>query len=239
MRGMLKTLALFFILGAVSLGAVPAATAGDSWQVRVQYIEACSCELFCPCYFNDHATHQGSGEHSCNFNNVGRVVKGKYGDVELTGMKYWLSGDLGADWATKGQAGWLVATFEPEATQAQKDAMMAVLGKIYPVKWQSVQFDTSAITWTLAPDSKTAHAKLANGKGEVTLTRAGTGASEAPQVANTRYFGATWNGPFNLYYSDHRYNGFGKSYELHHANGFVVTVEDTSDGKRVEGAGGR
>jgi Protein of unknown function (DUF1326) len=230
MKAILKTLVVFLVLGVVS------ATADDAtWQVRIQYIEACSCDLFCPCYFNDHASHQGSGEHSCTFNNVGRVLKGKYGDVELTGMKYWLSGDLGADWATKGQAGWLVATFEPKATQAQKDAMMAVLGKIYPVKWESVQFDSSGITWTLAPDGKTAHAKLANGKGEVTLTRAsGADPSRAPQVANTRYFGATWNSPFSLYYSDHRYKGFGKSYELHHANGFVVTVEHTSDGKRVE-----
>ena len=230
MKRMLTTLAVFFVLGAVSAPAADLA-----WQARIQYIEACSCDLFCPCYFNDRASHQGTGEHSCTFNNVGRVLEGKYGDVDLTGMKYWLSGDLGADWATKGQAGWLVATFEPKTTQQQKDAMMAVLGKIYPVKWQSVEFDTSAITWTLAPDGKTAHAKLANGKGEVTLTRAsGADLGKAPQITNTRYFGATWNSPFSLYYSDHRYNGFGKSYELHHANGFVVTVEHTSDGKRVE-----
>jgi uncharacterized protein DUF1326 len=230
MKRMLRALAVFSLLAPIS-----ALAADVTWQARIQYIEACSCDLFCPCYFNDHASHQGTGEHSCTFNNVGRVLKGKYGDVDLTGLKFWLSGDLGADWATKGQAGWLVATFEPKATQEQKDAMMAVLGKIYPVKWQSVQFDASAITWTLAPDGKTAHAKLANGKGEVTLTRAsGADPSKAPQIANTRYFAATWNSPFSLYYSDHRYNGFGKSYELHHANGFVLTVEHTSDGKRVE-----
>lgn len=217
--------------------AVRAAAADVPWQARIQYIEACSCDLFCPCYFNDHASHQGTGEHSCTFNNVGRVLKGKYGDVELTGLKFWLSGDLGADWATKGQAGWLVATFEPETTKEQKHAMMSVLGKIYPVKWDSVHFDTSAITWTLAADGKTAHAKLANGKGEVTLARAtGADPGKPAQITNTRYFGATWNGPFNLYHSDHRYNGFGKSYELHHANGFVITLESTSDGKRMEAA---
>ena len=228
----MKTLVALFAL------AISAAAADVPWQVRIQYIEACSCDLFCPCYYNDHASHQGTGAHMCTFNNAGRVVKGKYGDVELTGMKFWLSGDLGADWATKGQAGWLVATFEPKATKEQKDAMMAVLSKIYPVKWESVEFDTSAITWTLAPDGKTAHAKLGNGKGEVTLSRAtGADPNKAPQIANTRYFAATWNSPFSLYYSDHKYNGFGKSYELHHANGFVITLEHTSDGKRMETAG--
>ena len=125
------------------------------WQAQLQYIEACSCDLFCPCYFNDHASHQGTGAHSCTFNNVARVVVGKRGDIDLTGVKVWLSGDLGADWGTKGQADWLVATFEPKATKEQKDGMMAIFGKIYPVKWTDVQMDTSDITWKIAPDGKT------------------------------------------------------------------------------------
>ena len=88
----MKALLVFFAL------AVPVRAADMTWQVRIQYIEACSCDLFCPCYFNDHASHQGSGEHKCNFNNAGRILKGKYGDVDLAGLKFWLSGDLGADW---------------------------------------------------------------------------------------------------------------------------------------------
>ncbi len=227
----MKTLIVFLALTAT------AAAADVPWQVRVQHIESCSCDLLCPCIFNDHASHQGTGEHKCNFNNVDRVLKGKYGDVELTGLKFWLSGDLGADWGTKGQADWLVVTFEPNATQEQKDAVMAILSKLYPLKWRSVQFDTSAIAWTLSPDGKTAHAKLANGKGEVTLTRAaGARPHEGPQVGNTRYFGATWNSPFILYYSDNKYDGFGKSYESHHASGFLFTWEETSDGKRMKAA---
>jgi hypothetical protein len=207
----------------------------QAFQVRLRYIEACSCDLFCVCYFNDHAAHQGTAEHKCTFNNVARVETGKYGDVNLGGLKVWLSGDLGPDWGTKAQAGWLVATFEPSATQAQKDALMAVMGKIYPVKWSSVQFDTSPITWRIAPDGKTAEAKLGNGKGEVKLTRAGApDAPSPPTIQNVRYFASTWNSPFTLYYSDHSYKGFGKEYNLKHANGFTIVVEATSDGKRVE-----
>jgi hypothetical protein len=205
------------------------------WQARLEYIEACSCELFCPCYFNDHATHMGTGEHKCNFNNVVRVAKGKHGSQELTGLKVWLSGDLGADWATKGQADWLVATFEPSATKAQKDAMMAIFTKVYPVKWGKLDMDTSAIEWKIAPDGKTAFAKLANGKGEVKLTRfGGPNADKPAQLSNVKYFAASWNSPFDLYYSEHYYKGFGKNYKLNHANGFTITVEATSDGKRVD-----
>ena len=225
----MKRLAILLIL-SVSVWAADAL-----WAAKLQYIEACSCNLFCPCYFTGHASHQHSGEHKCNFNNVIRVLQANYGDVDLTGMKVWLSGDLGDDWSTKGQADWLVATFEPKATKDQKDGMMAILTKIYPVKWNSVQMDTSNITWSVSPDGKTATAKLANGKGEVKLTRYnGPDGNKPAQLQNVKYFGATWNGPFNLYYSDHYYKGFGKAYDLKQANGFTITVEATSDGKRVE-----
>ena len=219
----------------VFLAAAFAVSAQDvPWQARLQYIEACYCDLFCPCYFNDHASHQGTGEHRCTFNNVARFATGKYGDVNLTGLKVWLSGDLGADWGTKAQAGWLVVTFEPKATKAQKDGVMAVMTKLYPVKWDSVQMDTSDIAWQVSPDGKTAHAKLANGKGEVKLTRfGGTDPDKPSQINNVKYFGATWNSPFTLYHSEHYYKGFGKSYELKRANGFTITVEQTSDGKRI------
>jgi hypothetical protein len=214
--------------------ALPILAQDVPWQARLQYIEACSCELFCPCYFNDHASHQGTAEHKCTFNNVARVVTGKHGDVDLSGVKVWLSGDLGSDWATKGQADWLIATFEPKTSKEQKDGLMAILGKIYPVKWSSVEMDSSEITWRVAPDGKTAYAKLANGKGEVKLTRfGGSDAEKAAQISNVRYFGASWNSPFSLYYSDHYYKGSGKSYQLHHTNGFTITVESSSDGKRV------
>jgi hypothetical protein len=221
------------------LCAVTAWAADPAFQVQIRYIEACSCDLFCPCYFNDHASHQGTGAHFCTFNNVGNVSYGKYGDVNLTGLKFWLSGDLGSDWATKHEANWLIATFEPSATQAQKDAMMAVLTKVYPVKWKSVAFDSSPISWTISPDGKTAEASLGNGKGSVKLTRAPSVDTGKPaQVFNVRYFAANWNSPFDLYHSEHFYNGGGKSYSLKKANGFVITIEATSDGRRVRMAKG-
>ena len=196
------------------------------WKVSLEYIEACSCSLFCPCYFNQHAQDHHSGEHHCNFNNVPKVLAGNYGGVDLKGMKVAIVGGTGGIG--------LVVTFEPKATKEQKDAMVAVLGKIYPVKWKSFQTDTSDIAWSISPDGKTAHAKLANGKAEVKMTRfAGTEPDKPTQIANLKYFGATWNSPFALYYSDHYYRGFGKSYDLKGTNGFTVKVEASSDGKRV------
>jgi len=224
----MRTLWIFLVLTA-SLWAADA-----PWHVKMKYIEACSCNLFCPCYFNRQASHQHGGEHNCTFNMAVRVLDGKSGDMDLTGLKFWLAGDLGPDWGTKGQADWLVVTFEPKATKEQKDAMVPILQRVYPVKWNSFQLDTSDITWNISSDGKTAHGKLGNGKGEVHLTRfAGTDAGRPTQIGNLKYFGATWNSPFDLYFSDHYYKGFGKSYELKNANGFTITVEASSDGKRV------
>jgi hypothetical protein len=214
--------------------AVSAWTADLPWSARLEYIEACSCNLFCPCYFGHQAAHMHSGEHKCNFNNAIRVAAGKHGNVDLNGLKVWLSGDLGADWGTKGEADWLVVTFEPRTTQPQKDALMAILSKVYPVTWKSVKMDSSEMTWQISPDKKTAYAKLANGNGEVRLTRFdGTDAKMPTSISNLRYFGATWNSPFELYFSDHYFKGFGQEYTLKQANGFTIVVEQSSDGKRV------
>ena len=90
------------------------------------------------------------------------------------------------------------------------------------------------VSLELRLDGKTAHAKLGNGKGEVKLTRfAGHEPDKPTPIANLNYFAAAWTSPFTLYYSDHYYRGFGKSYELKGANGFTVKVEASSDGKRV------
>src|SRR5258706_1633198 len=224
----MRKLSLLLIV-SVSMWAADA-----PWGVKLRYIEACSCNLFCPCYFTHHASHMHTGEHKCTFNNVINVASGKHGTLDLTGMKVWLAGDLGDDWGTKGQADWLIATFEPKATKEQKDAMMAILSKVYPVSWKSVQMDTSDITWQISPDKKTAFAKLANGNGEVRLTQfTGSDGRTPTSISNLRYFGASWNSPFDLYFSDHYYKGFGKNYKLNQANGFTITVEASSDGKRV------
>src|SRR5438105_12742333 len=71
----------------------PAQAAGKSWTVKADYIEACSCHLFCTCYFNTGP----EGGMMCEFNNAIKITEGHVGDVDVTGKKVWLSGDLGSD----------------------------------------------------------------------------------------------------------------------------------------------
>jgi len=58
--------------------------------MKAGYVEACSCHLFCLCYFNKHAEHP-----YCEFNMAVKVREGHSGKTNLTGAKYWLTGDLG------------------------------------------------------------------------------------------------------------------------------------------------
>ena len=59
----------------------PRGAAGDkTWSVKADYIEACSCHLFCACYFNP-----SPDKDYCDFNNALRVKKGNYGSVKLVG----------------------------------------------------------------------------------------------------------------------------------------------------------
>jgi hypothetical protein len=76
-------------------------TKGSAWNMNATIIEACSCPMFCQCYFNaqpaapgGHEGH-GSNEHFCRFNNAFKVNKGSYGTVKLDGAKFWVAGDLG------------------------------------------------------------------------------------------------------------------------------------------------
>src|SRR5437867_2659636 len=61
-------------------GAESAKASGSSqWSMNATAIEACSCPMFCQCYFNsepaghgEHGDHAGS-EHFCKFNNAYKV----------------------------------------------------------------------------------------------------------------------------------------------------------------------
>src|ERR1700752_5495821 len=68
--------------------------AKPDFDITASYIEACSCDMFCPCYFNTRSTHHHEGEY-CRANLVFRTDKGYYKDTKLDGAKVWLGTGLG------------------------------------------------------------------------------------------------------------------------------------------------
>ena len=82
------------------LVAVPVLLASQDadWHFNGTAIEACSCPMFCQCYFNtEPASHEDhDGEHFCKFNMAYKVHEGHHGETDLSGVKFWVAGDLGA-----------------------------------------------------------------------------------------------------------------------------------------------
>src|SRR5207249_5437103 len=144
------------------------------FDMTASYIEACSCDMFCPCYFNTHSTnHMGEhhmDEHFCRANLVLKVDKGFYKDIKLDGAKVWIVTDLGSDWST-GKDSWLVVNFDPSVTKEQQAALGEILGQLYPIPWQKKAVQTAAFSWNVDSKAGVAHAKMNDGKGEVLLER--------------------------------------------------------------------
>jgi hypothetical protein len=202
-----------------------AQTEKPDFSITASYIEACSCDMFCPCYFNTHSTAHGD-QHFCRANLVMKVDKGYYKSTKLDGAKVWVSTDLGSDWST-GKDSWVVMTFDAEDTPEQKAALGDILGQLYPMKWEKVATDTVAFTWNVDPATGVAHAKMSNGKGEVVLERvAGQDAKQEVVLPNVKYWAAQSNTGFRMWKSKHEaYSGQGHDFDYKGTNGFLITIE--------------
>src|SRR5437867_2677124 len=155
MRTLIAVCALMF---AAALPAVAkdmkASGKGPDWSMNATVIEACSCPMFCQCYFNTAPaghSHEGHAEHFCRFNNAYKINKGSYQGVKLDGAKFWLYGDLGGDFS-QGQMDWVVATFDKATTKEQRDGIGAILPHLFPVKWNSMTTAEGDIQWVGGKD---------------------------------------------------------------------------------------
>jgi hypothetical protein len=208
------------ILFAVLMMGQNAYAKNTSWSVKADYIEACSCHLFCPCYFNTGP----EGGHHCEFNNAVKIAEGHVGDVKVDGAKFWLSGDLGGDWA-KGMQG-AVLTFDPAVTPEQQKAIQFLVGKIYPVKWGKVEVDKAPITWEVK--GMDAHAKLGD-KADVVLVGVKDASGKQSVLTNVTYWGAQKNNGFYLAKGTHHYKGHGYDYTHKEKNGFMIHIESSGN----------
>jgi len=215
------------------------------WSMKATIIEACSCPMFCQCYFNaqpaahgghegheGHEAMHGGGEHFCRFNNAFKVDQGQSGDVKLDGAKFWVAGDLGGDFS-KGQMDWASVTFDPSVSKEQREAIQKILGYIYPVKWNSFSvLSDQPIEWTADKDRATA--KMNGGKaGEVTLKRYPGNTDQPIVINNLRYWGVPRNEGFVLMPNEveaFRAVPEGKQpFEFKGTNGFMITFDMNSN----------
>ncbi len=238
-RSLYVLLPLFslLILAAATSTTTKPAQAKKAWSMNATIIEACSCPMFCQCYFNTkpaaHATHDGhgghgTGEHFCRFNNAFKVNKGNFGTAKLDGAKFWVAGDLGGDFS-KGQMDWAVLTFDPSVTKIQREGVMQVLGKLYPVKWNNFTVaEDQPMAWSATKYA--ANASLAGGKAAEMQLSGMKGMGDKPVVIrNLRYWGAPRHDGFVLMPNVVEAYRLGeKPFEFRGTNGFMITFDINS-----------
>lgn len=203
------------------------------WALNATIIEACSCPMFCQCYFNTkpagHAGHGGGETHYCKFNNAFRVNKGHYGNVKLDGAKFWVAGDLGGDFS-EGKMDWAVLTFDSAVTKDQRDAIAKILGHVYPVNWNSFTIAKDAqMEWQAGKDRSVA--RLDGGKtAEVILNRYPGMSNDPIVITNLRYFGVPRNDGFIMMPNEvEAYRAGDKAFEYKNSNGFMITIDINSN----------
>jgi hypothetical protein len=237
MKTFYLVLGVFVAVFAVTLfaGEVAKPAAEAEWSMNATAIEACSCPMFCQCYFNlnpaGHHVHGKGEEHFCRANIAYKINKGHSGATDLTGAKFWLTSDLGPDFS-KGEMDWVVVTFDKSLSKEQRDAIGVIAGQLFPVKWKSMSTAEGNIdTWEF--DENSAHATLDGGKtAEVKLVRpVGSALAEGPVVIkNLKYWGAPRNDGFVLMPNEvEAYHVGPKAFEYKGTNGFMITVDMNSN----------
>ena len=168
-------------------------------------------------------------KHFCKFNMAYKVNKGHHGDVKLNGVKFWITGDLGAEF-DDGKMDWAHVTFDKSMTQEQRDAVAKILGNIYPVKWDSFTTAEGTINkWEASNDA--AHATLDGGKtAEIKLTRVAGMTDDPVVIGNLKYWGVPRNDGFVLMPNEvQAYRTGDKAFEYKGTNGFMITLDINSD----------
>ena len=204
------------------------------FDMTASYIEACSCDMFCPCYFNTHSTHHGDhgDPHFCRANLVLKVDTGHYKNTQLDGAKVWIATDLGSDWST-GKDSWAVLNYDPSVTPEQKSALNDIIGQLYPFKWQKFDVDTQGFTWDVDEKAGVAKAKMNNGKAEVILKKEkGDDPNREIVMQNLTYWKSQSNDGFRMWKSDHEeFEGKDHKFSYSGTNGFLITIHFSGKAK--------
>lgn len=98
--------------------------ADQQWSISGEYMESCNCDYLCPCIYTNP---QGEATHEhCIALMIFRIDEGKFGETDLTGVKFALiirSGRVMAD------GDWLFGgVVDESADEAQRAALSAIIG---------------------------------------------------------------------------------------------------------------
>ena len=233
----LRVTAVFIVvLSTVAMNAVVqqtlASQANPEWSLNASVIEACSCPMFCQCYFNSspamHMGHDHGPELFCRFNRALKIKQGHFGKTPLDGVTFWMAGDLGPDFSSE-HYDWAVLRFPPSVTKEQRAALLAIAPRLFPGTWNSFRVGENA-TLDFDQTTDSASARLDGGKTAEIALRKAQGMTSGPVLAkNLKYEGAARNDGFVLMPNEvEAYRAGDKAFEYKGTNGFTANIEISS-----------
>jgi len=173
----------------------------------------------------------------CEFNMAVKVREGHSGSTNLTGAKYWLTGDLGEEWGTDKKGKWVVVSFDPATTKEQREALAPMILKTYGLEWGELKVQEAPIE--IARTGNIVEAKLGDGQlAKMKLKREPGADGKGVILKNVKYFGAQNNDGFELYRSiEHSADTQGHRFSYTDRNAFLISI-DTHEGEAGGMAGG-
>ena len=147
----------------------------------------------------------------------------------LDGAKFWVATDLGGDFS-KGELDWGVLYFDKSLTQAQRDAIGVVAGRIFPVKWRSFRPRRRPSTSGRSRRRARSRCWTAARRRRCRLKKFQGMTDEPVVIRNLRYWGAPRNDGFILMPNEvEAYRVGPKAFEFKGTNGFLITIDLTSN----------
>ncbi len=117
---------VFSILALVAILAYQTAASTDSWAIKAQIAESCSCQPTCPCNFGLSPTRE-----PCEGSRLYEIEKGHFGDVSVDGLQVVATFRVGK---------WVKYYVSDRATDEQLRAVASLISRASPV------FDVEVLT---------------------------------------------------------------------------------------------
>jgi hypothetical protein len=98
------------------------ATATQTWQIKGQYFETCSCDYVCPCLTTNLAARPSKG--SCTFAMVFEIEAGRFQETPLDGVKFAV---VGRTPGVMGEGNWSVGLIADDRANADQQQALAAI----------------------------------------------------------------------------------------------------------------
>lgn len=203
------------ILALISWLPVPTQSEGLDWLLNADYVDACSCDLTCPCIFGESSTHG-----YCRGATLVDIKEGHYGQMDLSGITVLAIYDGG---------NWIKYLVSENATREQTETVAEFLpiaegffdSPLREVKNGPISVERTEDTVKISTEETVVELQLKRGLTGKPIKVVGVpahGFPGLPYLNHTQYKTITL-----------RHNSAGESYSFSGTNGYTAEIDASSE----------